>query len=214
VTRATAAEGVLTTNLAAEVTRATAAEGTLTTNLAAEVTRAQAAEQTLTDNLAAEVTRAQGAEGTLTTNLAAEVSRATAAEGTLTTNLAAEVSRATGVEAALQTEVDAIETAAGLNADGTLTAFSGTNYLDAQVSLRAAVVALDSAVKAAVDRQTNSQFVYDGTVAAASTHVVAHNLGQKYGQVVVVDANDKVIIPDSITFDSTSQLTVQFITAH
>ena len=213
VTRATAAEGVLTTNLAAEVTRATSAEGTLTTNLAAEVTRAQGAEAQLTTDLAAEVTRAQAAEGTLTTNLAAEVSRAQAAEGVLTTDLAAEVTRAQGAESALQAEIDAVETAAGLNADGTLTAFAGTNYLDAQVSLRAAVVALDNAVKAATDRLTNSQFVYDGTVSAASTHVVAHNLGQKYGQVVVVDANDKVIIPDSITFDSTSQLTVQFITA-
>ena len=132
---------------------------------------------------------------------------------TLETDLAAEVTRAQGAESALQAEIDAVETAAGLNADGTLTAFAGTNYLDAQVSLRAAVVALDNAVKAATDRLTNSQFVYDGTVSAASTHVVAHNLGQKYGQVVVVDANDKVIIPDSITFDSTSQLTVQFITA-
>ena len=213
VTRAQAAEGVLTTNLAAEVTRATAAEDALTTNLAAEVTRAQDAEGVLTTNLAAEVTRAQGAESTLTTNLAAEVTRATAAEGVLTTNLAAEVTRAQAAESALQAEVDAIEVAAGLNADGTMVAFAGTNYLDTQVSLRAAVVALDTAVKAVTDRLTNSQFVYDGTVTAASTHVVPHNLGQKYGQVVVVDANDKVIIPDSITFDSASQLTVQFITA-
>lgn len=56
----------------------------------------------------------------------------------------------TGV-GALQTEVDAIETAAGLNADGTLPAYTGTNYLDAAASLRAATLALDTQAKANAD---------------------------------------------------------------
>jgi trimeric autotransporter adhesin len=213
VTRATGAEGTLTTNLAAEVTRAQAAEAAVQTNLDAEVTRAQAAEATLTSGLSAEVSRAQAAESTLTTNLAAEVTRATGAEATLTTDLAAEVSRASGVETSLQAEIDAVEAAAGLNADGTLAAFSSTNFLNAVTTLRAAVLALDVAAKAVDDRLTASQFVYDGTVTPATTHTVAHGLGQKYSNVLVVDANDKVIIPDAITFDSTSQLTVQFISA-
>ena len=79
-TRALAAEGVLTTDLAAEVTRATGAEGVLTTNLSAEVTRATAAEGTLTTNLAAEVTRATGAESVLDGKITTEKSRAEAAE--------------------------------------------------------------------------------------------------------------------------------------
>lgn len=51
-TRATEAEGTLTTNLAAEVTRARGAEETLTTNLTAETTRATTVEQKLTDEKA------------------------------------------------------------------------------------------------------------------------------------------------------------------
>lgn len=50
------------TDLTDEVTRATTAEGTLTTSINDEVTRATTAENTLTDNLAAEVTRATEAE--------------------------------------------------------------------------------------------------------------------------------------------------------
>ncbi len=48
---------------------------------------------------------------------------------------------------------------------------------------------------------------------AATTWTVTHNLGQKYCNVTVVDAADEVVIPQSITFDSTSQLTVTFNTA-
>jgi len=47
----------------------------------------------------------------------------------------------------------------------------------------------------------------------ATTWTVTHNLGVKYCNVTVVDASDEVIIPQSITFDSTTQLTVTFNTA-
>ncbi|MFN8210522.1 MAG: hypothetical protein U0T33_06100 [Bacteroidales bacterium] len=61
-TRATTAEGVLTTNLNNEVTRATAAEGLLTTNLTNEVTRATNAETLLTTNLNTEITNRTNAD--------------------------------------------------------------------------------------------------------------------------------------------------------
>jgi hypothetical protein len=48
---------------------------------------------------------------------------------------------------------------------------------------------------------------------AATTWTVTHNLGVKYCNVTVVDSTDEVVIPQSITFDSTSQLTVTFNTA-
>ena len=54
---------VLNTADVAEVSRATAAEGTLTTNLDAEIVRAKGAEGTLTTNLNAEIARATLAEG-------------------------------------------------------------------------------------------------------------------------------------------------------
>ena len=43
-----------------------------------------------------------------------------------------------------------------------------------------------------------------------TTWTVTHNLGQRYCNVTIVDASDEVIIPQSITFDSTNQLTVTF----
>lgn len=46
--------------------------------------------------------------------------------------------------------------------------------------------------------------------AAATTWTVTHSLGQKYCNVTVVDSTDEVIIPQSITFNSTTQLTVTF----
>jgi hypothetical protein len=55
-------------------------------------------------------------------------------------------------------------------------------------------------------------FLHDQTT-AATTWTVSHNLGQKYCNVTVVDASDEVVIPQSITFDSTTQLTVTFNSA-
>lgn len=54
-------------------------------------------------------------------------------------------------------------------------------------------------------------FLYTG--ASNTSHTVTHNLGQQYCNVTVVDASDEVVIPQSITFDSTTQLTVTFNTA-
>jgi len=73
----------------------------------------------------------------------------------------------------------------------------------------------------------SSQFVnqkvyhlYDSSVGEASpgdndstSHTVVHNIGQKYCNVTVVDDTDNVVIPQSIVFNSTSQLTVTFNTA-
>ena len=54
--------------------------------------------------------------------------------------------------------------------------------------------------------------VEDVTLAAATWNVT-HNLGVKYCNVTVVDGSDEVVIPQSITFDSTTGLTVTFNTA-
>jgi hypothetical protein len=47
----------------------------------------------------------------------------------------------------------------------------------------------------------------------ATSHVVTHSLGQKYCNVTVVDSTDEVVIPQSITFNSDTQLTVTFTSA-
>lgn len=121
INRATAAELVLTNDLAAEVTRAQSAETTLTTNLASEVTRALAAEAALgvritnanTDLSTEQAARIAGDNASLAA-VAAEQTRAVAAELVLTNAIAAvaadleaEVDRALTAEAELQSSIEA-----------------------------------------------------------------------------------------------------------
>ena len=164
---------------------------------------------TLETDLAAEVTRATAAEGTLQSNIDAEVTRATAAETTLQNNINAEVTRATAAEGSLQTEINAVETAVGLAAAGTFVALTGTNYLNSATTVVGLSQALDTAVKALTDRYAASFAVYNGSTPATS-HTFTHNLGTQFVNVTVVDTNNQVIIPQSITFDSTNALTVVF----
>jgi len=60
---------------------------------------------------------------------------------------------------------------------------------------------------------TNKKIYHVHTESAAATSwTVTHALGVKYCNVTVVDSTDEVIIPQSITFNNTNQLTVTFNT--
>jgi len=92
------------------------------------------------------------------------------------------------------------------------TAAKGANMVaiqDANSHFTATTVegALDE-LYAAVTAATS--FEYDGTATAAASHTVTHNLNQRVLQVVVLDEDYKVVIPDEITYTSTSALTVTF----
>lgn len=63
----------------------------------------------------------------------------------------------------LQTEVDAVETAVGLNTDGTFTADATTNYLTTATSVKDAAKKLDTQVKAVADRTWRQAFIADAT---------------------------------------------------
>jgi hypothetical protein len=197
----------LTTDLAAEVTRATAAELVLTNALATEVSRAEAAELVLTNDLAAEVTRATAAELVLTNDLAAEVTRATAAELVLTNALATEVSRAEAAELvltnALATEVSRAEAAELVL----------TNDLAAEVTrAEAAELVLTNDLAAEVTRATAAELVLTNDLAAEVTRATAAELVLTTGLATevtdrqVADANirattirDTKIMPMDIT---------------
>ncbi len=122
IARATAAEGALSSSIAAigsgslttvsttvgqEISRATAAEQAISTALVNEIARAKAAEQSISTGLTSEIARATAAEQTISTALVAEIARATAAEQTLSTGLASalagEIARATAAEQAIST---------------------------------------------------------------------------------------------------------------
>ncbi len=93
---------------------------------------------------------------------------------------------------------------------------AGDTLTGALITAADPTVALEVANKQYVDAVTSaleaSTYVHNGGVAAA-THTVTHNIGSKYCNVTVVNSADEVIQPDSITFDSTSQLTVVFNSA-
>jgi hypothetical protein len=86
-------------------------------------------------------------------------------------------------------------------------------------SLTDVAITSPSAGQTLVYSTGGSQFVNRSTYylytsgGANTTHTVTHNLGQKYCNVTVVDSSDEVVIPQSITFDSATQLTVTFTSA-
>jgi hypothetical protein len=193
-----------TSAIAAETTARIAAD-------AAETSAREAADSALTTALATETTARTNADATLQSNLDAETTARTAADAVLQAAIDAEATARTNADNALTSALDA-ETTARTSADATLQA-----NLDAEATARAAAIAAETSAREAADsadsaRLTNSHFVYDGSVAATS-HTVTHNLGVKYCQVIVVDSNDKVIIPDAITFTDSNSLVVDFISA-
>ncbi len=99
----TSADATLTSGLATETTRATTAEGILTSALTSETTARTSADVTLTSGLATETTRATAAEGVLATDLTSETTARTSADVTLTSGLATETTRATATEGVLAT---------------------------------------------------------------------------------------------------------------
>lgn len=85
--------------------------------------------------------------------------------GTLTTDLSALDTRLDTVETdldAAELKVGNIITASGLATDGTLVAFTGTNYLNSAANLKAGLTALDTALKALSDSSASDSFVGTG----------------------------------------------------
>lgn len=72
-------------------------------------------------------------------------------EGGVEGDLAAEIANRIAAVAAVQSELDASQAAIGLATDGTFTAITGTNYLNAASTVLGTSLALDAAVKANAD---------------------------------------------------------------
>ena len=111
--RATAAEGVIASDLADEVARATSAEGVLTTAVSNEVTARTDADTALTTAISNEVSRATAAEGVIASDLADEIARATAAEDELSTRVGPLSSLATIDKADIVSAINEVKAAAG-----------------------------------------------------------------------------------------------------
>ena len=141
------------------------ADGTLAsytgTTYLNSATSIKAATVALDTAVKAEVDRAVGVEGAL-------ASLTTDAKGNLVAAINEVDLHADGAKAAAdaaQAELDVAELAIGLNTDGTLAAYTGTTYLNAATTIKGATVALDTAVKAEVDRAV----AVEGALASLTT---------------------------------------------
>lgn len=134
--------------------------------------------------------------------ITAETTRATGVEGTLT-SLTTDVK--TNLVAAIN-EVDA-------NIDQEVT--DRTNAIATETTARTtAVNAVQADVDAnetAINNKVDAMYHLYTSGAAATSHVVTHNIGAQYCNVTVVHGTtDEQIIPESVTFNSPTQLTVTF----
>ncbi len=85
--------------------------------------------------------------------------------GTLTTDLSGLDTRLDTVETdldAAELKIGNIITASGLETDGTLLAFTGTDYLDSAASLKAGLIALDTALAGLAENAANDAFTNTG----------------------------------------------------
>lgn len=80
-------------------------------------------------------------------------------------------------ETGLQTEIDAIETGAGLETDGTFAQHTGTNYIDSATTLKQVGSLLDTQVKANADAITTA----NGNVTGLQTELDATQTGAGLG---------------------------------
>lgn len=105
------------------------------------------------------------------TAIATETSDRVTAVGLNTTAISNEETRALGVEGNIQTEVDAIETGAGLETDGSYTADSGADYIAAATSLKNADSLLDDQVKSNADDISALQGLVSGSTGDIQTEL-------------------------------------------
>ena len=126
---------VLSTGLTSETTRATAAEGTLTTSITSLATGLTATNSTavvlstaVSTGLSTEISVRASAVTSLATGLTSETTRATVAEGTLSTNLLTELSVRASAVTSLATGLTATNSTAVVLSSGISTNLS-TNFL-------------------------------------------------------------------------------------
>ena len=180
---------VVEIDLATEVTRATNRENAIETAY-------QLADSTLQTNIDNEALARQAADTTHTANIATNTTNI----ATLNANLTTETQARQSGDAALQTELDATQLGAGLAADGTFVAHSGTNYIDTATSLKNTDVLLDAELKV---QATRIDAILDGASESLDQFVEVVNAFQ------AADSNLNQAITDLASAASTARTQLQ-----
>ena len=168
----TTADGVVTSAFqAADAAQTTALQSYADTAEADAITAAG----TYTDaEVLTEKTRAEAAELVLTNGLAAEATTARAAEQANAASAAANL-----------LEITATQASGGLNLDGTYTAHSTSNYIDAGSNLKAVDLLLDAQAKANADAIAGE--ITDRTTAVAAEATTARAAEQANAAAIVTE---------------------------
>jgi len=116
----------------------------------------------------------------------------------------------TGSVAGLQAEVNATQTGAGLEDDGTYVANTGTNYIDTATSLKDADEKLDSAIKALESTQNSNKSAGDTALADVQAKADANEtaIGVLNGDDTVVGSVDKKV-KDAVAVETARATTAE-----
>jgi hypothetical protein len=120
------------------------ADTLLDSAIKSEATTRASADTTLQNNINAEASTRASADTTLQNNINAEASTRASADS-------AEASTRASADSALQAELDATQVGAGLNANGSYSAPTSSNYLASATSLKNADSLLDTQLKSVAD---------------------------------------------------------------
>ena len=177
ITARSNADSTLTSNLNSEITSRSDADSTLQSNINSEITSRTNADSTLQSNIDSEITARSNADSTLTSNLNSEITARSNADSTLTSNLNSEITARSNADSTLQSELDLTQGSLGsaINGSGAWVGFSGTTYLDSELTFTAAFESLDSHLASILTTSVDVSFVA-ATGGIAAGDVVALSL--------------------------------------
>ena len=136
-----------------------------------EQTARQNADSTLQNNLDIEITARQNADSTLQSSLNSEITARTNADSTLQSSLNSEITARTNADSSLQSELDLTQGSLGSAISGTggWLGFSGTNYLNAELTISNSLKVLDSRNAAEVTARSNADSTLQSSINAEIT---------------------------------------------